>query len=163
MNKHINKFINFIKINIPKVILISLFTIVLGSVAMGNDDLNHNEKSDTSKENEPFKLHTKADFVIYREQLPIAPSGNILEILQGRIAGLRVIQTNMNEFSAVIRGQGTPLYLWDGIPINESTLQSINQFDINRIEVLRGSGTAAIYGGQSRGGVIAFFSETGDI
>ena len=110
---------------------------------------------------EPFKLHTRADAVIYREQLPIAPSGNILEILQGRVAGLQVTKTGMNEFRAVIRGQGTPLYLWDGIPISESTLQSINQFDINRIEVLRGPGTAGIYGGRAGGGVIAFFSETG--
>lgn len=110
---------------------------------------------------EPFKLHTRADAVIFREQLPIAPSGNILEILQGRVAGLQVTQTGMNEFRAVIRGQGTPLYLWDGIPISESTLQSINQFDINRIEVLRGPGSTGIYGGQGSGGVIAFFSETG--
>ncbi len=110
---------------------------------------------------EPFKLHTRADAVIYREQLPVAPSGNILEILQGRVAGLQVTQTGMNEFRAVIRGQGTPLYLWDGIPISESTLQSINQFDINRIEVLRGPGSAGIYGGRAGGGVIALFSETG--
>jgi len=110
---------------------------------------------------EPFKLHTRADVVLYRDQLPIAPSGNVLEVLQGRVAGLQVTRTGMNEFRAVIRGQGTPLYLWDGIPISESTLQSINQFDINRIEVLKGLGTAGIYGGRASGGVIAFFSETG--
>ena len=110
---------------------------------------------------EPFKLHTRADAVIYREQLPIAPSGNVLEILQGRVAGLQVTRTEMNEFRAVIRGQGTPLYLWDGIPISESSLQSINQFDINRIEILKSIGAAGIYGGRASGGVIAFFSETG--
>jgi hypothetical protein len=110
---------------------------------------------------QPFKLHTRADAVLYRDQLPIAPSGNILEVLQGRVAGLQVTRTGMNEFRAIIRGQGTPLYLWDGIPISESTLQSINQFDINRIEILKGLGTAGIYGGRASGGVIAFFSETG--
>lgn len=110
---------------------------------------------------EPFKLHTRADAVILREQLPVAPSGNVLEVLQGRVAGLQVIQTGMGEFRAVIRGMGTPLYLLDGIPIDESSLMSINQFDINRIEILRGPGTAGIYGGRGSGGVIAFFSEMG--
>lgn len=110
---------------------------------------------------EPFKLHTRADAVIFRDQLPIAPSGNVLEVLQGRVAGLQVTQTGMGEFTAVIRGMGTPLYLLDGIPISESSLMSINQFDINRIEILRGPGTAGIYGGRGSGGVIAFFSETG--
>jgi hypothetical protein len=110
---------------------------------------------------EPFKLHTRADAVIYRDQLPVAPSGNVLEVLQGRVAGLQVTQTGMNEFRAVIRGMGTPLYLLDGIPIDESSLISINQFDINRIEILRGPGTTGIYGGRGSGGVIAFFSEMG--
>lgn len=110
---------------------------------------------------EPFKLHTRADAVIFRDQLPVAPSGNVLEVLQGRVAGLQVTQTGMGEFTAVIRGMGTPLYLLDGIPISESSLMSINQFDINRIEILRGPGTTGIYGGRGSGGVIAFFSEMG--
>lgn len=109
----------------------------------------------------PFKLHTRADAVIYQSQLPVAPSGNVLEVLQGRVAGLQVMPDGMNQFRAVIRGQGPPLYLWDGIPIGESTLQSINQFDIERIEILKGPGSAGIYGGRAGNGVIAFFSKSG--
>lgn len=110
---------------------------------------------------EPFRLHTSADVVMYTDQLPVATSGNILEVLQGRVAGLRVTQTGMNEFRAVIRGMGTPLYLLDGVPISENSLNMINQFDISRIEILKGPGTTGIYGGRGSGGVIAFFSKMG--
>jgi len=106
----------------------------------------------------PFKLHERADAVLYRENLPVSPSGNILESLQGRVAGLNVMRTGMNEFRAVIRGHGTPLYLLDGMPIPEETMQMINQFDINRIEILKNPGAAGIYGGRASGGVIALFT-----
>jgi hypothetical protein len=112
---------------------------------------------------EPFRLHTRADAVIYRDQLPVSTSGNVLEILQGRVAGLQITQTGMNEFRAVIRGMGTPLYLLDGVPISENSISMINQFDINRIEILKGPGTTGIYGGRGSGGVIAFFSEMGSM
>lgn len=116
----------------------------------------------------PFSLHRNADMVIEANQLPPAPSGNILEVLQGRVAGLQVYRSGPNQFSAVIRGQGTPLYLLDGIPVDESMLQSINQYDLNRIEILKSPGNVGIYGGRGSGGVIALFTkrgptETGDL
>ena len=107
----------------------------------------------------PFTLHHEADMVLHTDRLPVAPSGNILESLQGRVAGLQVTRSGMNEFRAVIRGQGTPLYLLDGMPISEESMQMINQFDINRIEILKRPGLAGIYGGRASGGVIAFFTD----
>jgi hypothetical protein len=110
---------------------------------------------------EPFRLHNRADVVLNRGQLPVAPSGNILESLQGRVAGLQITRSGWNEFRAVIRGQGTPLYLLDGMPISEGTLQSLNQFDISRIEILKGPGASGVYGGRASGGVIALFTQRG--
>ncbi|WP_114749910.1 TonB-dependent receptor plug domain-containing protein [Pleomorphovibrio marinus] len=110
---------------------------------------------------EPFRLHRQADVTLERRQLPVAPSGNIMEALQGRVAGLQVTQSGFNEFRAVIRGQGTPLYLLDGMPIDERTVSSINQFDIARVEVLKSPGNIGIYGGRGGGGVIALFTERG--
>ncbi|HSJ67648.1 MAG TPA: TonB-dependent receptor plug domain-containing protein [Anditalea sp.] len=110
---------------------------------------------------EPFKLHEQADAILYRESLPVSPSGNIMESLQGRVAGLNITRSGMNEFRAVIRGQGTPLYLLDGMPISEESMQMINQFDIKRIEILKRPGSTAIYGGRASGGVIALFTDQG--
>ncbi|EON78354.1 hypothetical protein ADIS_1217 [Lunatimonas lonarensis] len=111
--------------------------------------------------NEPFRLHRRADATFTREQLPIAPSGNILESLQGRVAGLQIIPKGGFEFRAVIRGQGSPLFLLDGVMISESAVQGISQFDISRVEILKGPGSAGIYGGQASGGVIALYTRRG--
>ncbi|MDQ4140073.1 MAG: TonB-dependent receptor plug domain-containing protein, partial [Bacteroidota bacterium] len=109
---------------------------------------------------QPFKLHDKADVVINRNELAIAPSGNIIESLQGRVAGLQVYRTGQNQFKARIRGQlNSPLYLLDGMPISESTLSSISQFDVSRIEILKSAANSAIYGGRGSGGVIALFTD----
>lgn len=109
----------------------------------------------------PFTLHRDADVVLESGQLPVSPSGNILEALQGRVAGLQVLRSGPNQFRAVIRGQGTPLYLLDGVPVDESMLQSISQFDISRVEILKSPGNTAIYGGRGGGGVIALFTHRG--
>ncbi|MBD3630872.1 TonB-dependent receptor plug domain-containing protein [Cyclobacterium sp.] len=109
----------------------------------------------------PMTLHRNADAIIEPDQLPVAPSGNILEVLQGRVAGLQIIPDGPFQFRAVIRGQGSPLYLLDGIPVDESMLQSINQFDISRIEILKSPGNVGIYGGRGAGGVIALYTHRG--
>lgn len=106
-------------------------------------------------------LHRRADAVFSSEELPVAPSGNILESLQGRVAGVQIIRTGPNEFRANIRGRGTPLYLLDGMPIHESTLTALNQFDIGRIEIIRNLADAGIYGGRASGGVIALYTKRG--
>jgi hypothetical protein len=107
-----------------------------------------------------FRLHQSADVILYPSDIPIAPSGNILEVIQGRVAGVNIVRTGPNEFHAIIRGQGPPLYLLDGIPIHENTLMSINQLDIARIEILKNVASSAIYGGRAGNGVIALYTRT---
>jgi len=110
----------------------------------------------------PFKLHTNPDVIISGNELSVAPSGNILQSLQGRVAGLQVYQVGPNQFRASIRGQqSSPLYLIDGIPVSESTLSGISQFDVSRIEILKNAASAAVYGGRAAGGVIALFTKRG--
>lgn len=107
---------------------------------------------------EPFKLHTSADVVLRGDQLPVPPSGNVLEVLDGRVAGLQILRRG-NYFKAVIRGQGEPLYLIDGVPVNASELSTISSYNIETIEVIKGPEGAGIYGGQASGGVIAFYTK----
>ncbi|MEK6477400.1 TonB-dependent receptor plug domain-containing protein [Catalinimonas sp. 4WD22] len=109
---------------------------------------------------EPFKLHGRADVVIDAKTLPIAPSGNILESLQGRIPGVQIYRSGMFDYRAVIRGSGSPLYLIDGVPVDASAMTMVSQYDLDRIEVLKGP-SAAIYGGRGGGGVIALYTKRG--
>lgn len=112
---------------------------------------------------EPMKLHGQADQVLRPNDLMMPPpSGNILESLQGRVAGLQIYRKGMNDFRATIRGYGEPLYLLDGIPISGGTVSALNPWDIDRIEILKGP-EAAIYGGRAAGGVIAFFTKRGGV
>ncbi|WP_143960764.1 TonB-dependent receptor plug domain-containing protein [Litoribacter populi] len=133
----------------------------IGAMELGELLLDEIVVEGRSEIHKPFRLHTQPDMVLFRKQLPVAPSGNILESLQGRVAGLRIIRRGMNEFTATIRGQGTPMYLLDGMPIPESTLQMINPFDISRVEIIRRPSAAGIYGGRGGGGVIAMFTDIG--
>ena len=112
---------------------------------------------------QPFKLHRRADAIINVKDLPVAPSGNIIESLQGRVAGLQVYRSGPNEYRARIRGNRTaPLYLIDGIPVEESTTSQLNQFDISRIEILKDAASASLYGGRASGGVIALYTRQGN-
>lgn len=133
----------------------------IGSLELGELLLEEVIVEGKAEISRPFTLHRNADRIIEANQLPVAPSGNILEVLQGRVAGLQVFRSGPNQFSAVIRGQGTPLYLLDGVPVDESMLQSINQYDISRIEILKSPGNVGIYGGRGSGGVIALFTQRG--
>ncbi|WP_071530859.1 TonB-dependent receptor plug domain-containing protein [Pontibacter sp. BAB1700] len=111
---------------------------------------------------QPFKLHRKADAVIDVKDLPIAPSGNVIESLQGRVAGVQVYRAGPNDYRARIRGSRTaPLYLIDGMPVEEGITSQLNQFDISRIEILKDPASASLYGGRASGGVIALYTRQG--
>ena len=105
----------------------------------------------------PFSLHRKADVVFYADDLPWAP--NILQVLQNRVAGMRVYRNSVGDYGALIRGS-CPLYLIDGMPIDACVLPSINQRDLDRIEILKGP-SGYVYGSRGGSGVIALFTKQG--
>jgi TonB-linked SusC/RagA family outer membrane protein len=76
---------------------------------------------------------------------------NVGTSLTGRVSGLWVKNsTEFNEApSLTLRGE-TPLLVIDGVPYGNMNLKSINQDDIESIDILKGPTAAALYG--SRGG-----------
>lgn len=86
------------------------------------------------------------------------------ELLEGRVAGVRVIRDARGGLSVQIRGVSSihgstePLYVIDGVPITAgppgSALLGINPSDIARIEVLKDAGSTAIYGSRAANGVV---------
>ena len=90
---------------------------------------------------------------------PAAQSaGSVLQVLQGRVAGLTVTGTPPN-MSVQIRGQGTPLIIVDGMRVDVDFLSSLNSTDIESVEVFKGT-EAAIFGGT--GGAIAIYTKRAD-
>lgn len=92
---------------------------------------------------------------------------NPIQALQGRVPGV-VITSNTGSpegnFSIrirgtnSIRGDNTPLYVIDGIPSNAS---SINNYDIESVEVLKDASATAIYGSRGANGVILITTKKG--
>ena len=106
------------------------------------------------------------------KELNNTPSANFESALQGRAAGVSVTQQNGKlgqGISLRIRGSASvtagnePLYVIDGIPLQNADLSSngattnsltdINTNDIESIEILKDASAAAIYGSRASNGV----------
>mgnify|MGYP003046865647 CR=1 FL=1 len=88
-------------------------------------------------------------------------STNIASSLQGQLAGVEVRSTTGEPGSelqirvrgaASINADATPLYVVDGIPVDD--LGSLNPGDIQSIEVLKDASSSAIYGSRGANGVV---------
>jgi len=108
---------------------------------------------------------------IKSEKIADIPTNNVGTLLQGRAAGLQIINTSDDPEAGIgvrIRGASSlmgsrePLVVLDGIPFG--TLAQLNQLspnDIESIEVLKDGSAAAIYGSQGSNGVILVTTKKG--
>ncbi|WP_299835980.1 SusC/RagA family TonB-linked outer membrane protein [uncultured Tenacibaculum sp.] len=100
------------------------------------------------------------------------PSANVMDGLQGRVPGLQVL-TSSGEPSATptfrlhgtgsLSGGSTPLVVLDGVPVNSSTLTSLNSNDFESVTVLKDASATSIYGSRAANGVIYITSKKGRI
>ena len=107
---------------------------------------------------------------INEEMLTEVPAANLGAGLQGKVAGLRVNQVSgqpgqgtffqIRSANSIANGQ-QPLIIVDGVFLNGSTLADLNPEDIEKVEVLKGSAGAALYGSQAANGVIQIFTKRG--
>lgn len=104
------------------------------------------------------------------ENIQKMPPINIMESLQGNVAGLNITQTASdaegNSIAVQIRGQNSitannsPLVIIDGIPY-AGQLSEINPVEIASIEILKDASSAAIYGARAANGVILLTTKKG--
>ncbi|OGX87048.1 hypothetical protein BEN47_12110 [Hymenobacter lapidarius] len=106
---------------------------------------------------------------ISAEQVAEVPIARAEQILQGRVSGVQVTQTNSEPGGGVsIRIRGTnsinsgnePLFVIDGFP-GAGDLNSINPSDIESIEVLKDASATAIYGSRGANGVVIVTTKKG--
>ncbi|MBT2563123.1 TonB-dependent receptor [Pedobacter sp. ISL-68] len=116
----------------------------------------------------------------------VSTSSNLAQSLQGKAAGLQVLQgTGQPGANAIVKIRNNPsnasagvLYVVDGVPINGgagvpasavstqgnqdiSSLNFINPNDIESIEVLKDAASASIYGARAGAGVILITTKRG--
>ncbi|MBF9255541.1 TonB-dependent receptor plug domain-containing protein [Pontibacter sp. 172403-2] len=108
-----------------------------------------------------IKMYGTPDNTIKMDDLGGSASSyqNILQPLQGRVAGVQVFGTGP-EMAVSIRGGGTPLFLFDGVEVELDMISSINPAIVETIDVLKGP-AAAVYGARGSNGVIAIYTRRG--
>ena len=97
------------------------------------------------------------------------PNGNLVNSLQGKVAGISIQTTSQGVSSASkvvlrgnrsIAGSSQPLYIVDGVPLG-GDITDLSPDDIASISVLRGSNAAAIYGSRANNGAIIITTKSG--
>lgn len=88
---------------------------------------------------------------------------DILKSLQGKVAGLEIVNGSGQpgaDSTIILRGVGTidgnvePLFIVDGVPVDEDGFRSIDQNDIADIQVFKNAAASSIYGSRGANGVI---------
>lgn len=92
-----------------------------------------------------------ADQILVMDELP-SPPFNVLEAIQGRVAGVQVFNRGWNYY-AVMRGWQYPLYVIDGIPVDAWAVNALSPNDVATVEIHKGFG-ASLFGIRGSGGAI---------
>ncbi|MFI3316530.1 MAG: SusC/RagA family TonB-linked outer membrane protein [Rikenellaceae bacterium] len=120
------------------------------------------------------------------EEASLARNSNVMNNLQGKVAGLQIQSTSSQPGAAnsvVIRGfssingNNQPLYIVDGVPLQETTnsmtsyysqttisaggISNIPADNIESMTVLKGAAATALYGSRAANGVIIVTTKTG--
>jgi len=107
---------------------------------------------------------------IKARDLEKVPNGRIEQALQGRVSGVTIAANAGQPGSAStirVRGVTTfgagndPLWVVDGIVVDNGAIGFLNQSDIESIEVLKDATSAAIYGTRAATGVILITTKKG--
>lgn len=100
------------------------------------------------------------------EQVPLA---SLEQMLQGQAPGIYIASGSGQPGSTArvnIRGVGSfgnvnPLYVLDGIPIEDGVFRTLNPNDFESIDVLKDAAGAGLYGSRGANGVIVITSKKG--
>ena len=102
--------------------------------------------------------------VVKMKDVADTPTGNVIQSLQGRVAGMTVTTdgtpgglstgTSIRGASSFRGDANGPLYVIDGVMTRENPGTILSSNDVESIQVLKDAASAAIYGAQAANGVI---------
>jgi len=104
------------------------------------------------------------------EALEARPNASFVQSLSGQIAGLDIHtgsgQPGANSLVQIrgvtsINGNTEPLFLMDGVPINEDNFRSLNPNDIESISVIKDAAGSSIFGSRGANGVVVIKTKRG--
>lgn len=102
--------------------------------------------------------------VVKMKDISDIPTGNVIQSLQGRVAGMQITtdgtpgglstSTSIRGASSFRGEANSPLYVIDGVMTRENVGTILNSNDVESIQVLKDAASAAIYGAQAANGVV---------
>lgn len=116
-----------------------------------------------------YSTEKKADLtgsvsVVKMKDVADTPTGNVVQALQGRVAGMNITtdgtpgglgtSTSIRGASSFRGDANGPLYVIDGVMTRENPGTILNSNDVESIQVLKDAASASIYGAQAANGVI---------
>ena len=111
-----------------------------------------------------------ANTIITPQTLNAGRAVNIAAGLQGKIAGFQINATSSGvnpEYRLVLRGQRSmtgnnqALIVLDNVIVPNAVLSNLNMNDVESVNVLNGSGAAALYGSQASNGAVIIVTKKG--
>lgn len=106
---------------------------------------------------------------VSKEDIKGTPTSNVMEALQGKIAGADIMMGSgavgedvdiLLRGSRSINGSNSPLFIIDGV--QGASYNQLNPNDIEQIDVLKDASSTAIYGSAGANGVIIITTKRGD-
>jgi hypothetical protein len=117
-------------------------------------------KRETVPRDDPRRLYgaTGGTVVNFANEPGMQTGVNVLQMLQGRVAGLS-ISGNPPNLTVQIRNSGSPIFVLDGMRVDLDVINTLSTSDIESVEIFKGN-EAAIFG--SSGGAIAIYTKRAD-
>lgn len=114
---------------------------------------------------------TAASTTITAEEIEDRPNASLINSMQGEVSGLN-IGTNSGrpggDSQIILRGVGSlngnvePLFVIDGVPVDEDNFRSLNPNNIESVSVLKDAAATSIYGNRGANGVVVINTKGGN-
>ncbi|MFD2936824.1 TonB-dependent receptor plug domain-containing protein [Spirosoma flavum] len=122
-------------------------------------------KAKKYQERDSRTIYGSPDASVKFDQTNTAGRLTILDVIQGRVAGVQVTGSGLTARVQIrgavnFSGPVEPLFVLDGMPVDLQTATTISVQDVDRVDVLKGA-SAAIYGSRASGGVISILTKRG--
>ncbi len=138
------------------------------NVVLKSDAENLNEVVITGYQKVSVERSTGAVATIKASDVEKKGQSNLLNSLEGMVAGLGISNNPGEEGSkkisirgtATINGNSSPLVVIDGFVV-ETDLSSLNPYEIESVNILKDAASASIYGARSANGVIVITTKRG--
>lgn len=138
------------------------------NVTLGNDAKSLSEVVVVGYGTQKRANVTGAVSSVSGKTLSVLPVGGVDQALQGRVAGLTVVNNGSPGTPPIVQIRGVssigygadPLYIIDGFP---GSINGLDAKDIESVDVLKDASAAAIYGSRATNGVIIITTKKGSV